>query len=38
MILKRFDTGAMDWAAALIGFAKSPKNVTLVAPQIVDGI
>jgi hypothetical protein len=35
---EQFDTGAMDWAAALIGFAESPENVSLVAPQIVDGI
>ena len=35
---EQFDTGAMDWAAALIGFAESPENVSLVAPQIEDGI
>ena len=34
----QFDTGAMTRAAALIGFAESPENVTLVAPQIEDGI
>jgi hypothetical protein len=28
----------MTRAAALIGFAESPENVTLVAPQIDDGI
>ena len=35
---EQFDTGAMDWAAALIGFAESPENVSLIAPQIEDGI
>ena len=35
---EQFDTGSMDWAAALIGFAESPENVSLVAPQIEDGI
>ena len=35
---EQFDTGAMDWAAALIGFAESPENVLLVAPQIEGGI
>ena len=35
---EQFDTGAMDWAAALIGFAESPENVSLVASQIEDGI
>jgi hypothetical protein len=35
---EQFDTGAMDWAAALIGFAESPENVSLVAPHIDNGI
>ena len=35
---EQFDTGAMDWAAALIGFAESPENVSLVASQIDNGI
>jgi hypothetical protein len=34
----QFDTGAMSRAAALIGFAESPENITLVAPQIDEGI
>ena len=34
----QFDTGAMTRAAALIGFAESPENVALVAPEIDDGI
>ena len=34
----QFDTGAMTRAAALIGFAESPENITLVAPEIDDGI
>tara|TARA_E500000331_G_C17252179_1_gene711643 strand:- start:326 stop:2527 length:2202 start_codon:yes stop_codon:yes gene_type:complete len=33
-----FTAGTMTRAAALIGFAESPENVTLVAPQIEDGI
>ena len=33
-----FNEGTMTRAAALIGFAESPENVTLVAPQIEDGI
>jgi hypothetical protein len=33
-----FNEGTMTRAAALIGFAESPENVTLVAPQIDDGI
>jgi len=32
-----FETGTMDWAAALIGFAESPENVLLFAPHIEDG-
>ena len=35
---EKFDTGAMDWSAALIGFAESPENVALVAPEIENGI
>ena len=33
-----FNEGTMTRAAALIGFAESPENVSLVAPQIEDGI
>ncbi len=33
-----FTAGTMTRAAALIGFAESPENVSLVAPQIEDGI
>ena len=33
-----FNEGTMTRAAALIGFAESPENITLVAPQIEDGI
>ena len=33
-----FNEGTMTRAAALIGFAESPENVNLVAPQIEDGI
>ena len=41
MILKRLNScceGTMTRAAALIGFAESPENVTPVAPQIEDKI
>ena len=34
----QFNTGAMDRAAALIGFAESPENVALVAPDLVNGV
>ena len=33
-----FNEGTMTRAAALIGFAESPENISLVAPQIEDGI
>ena len=34
----QFDTDSMSRAAALIGFAESPENVALVAPEINEGI
>jgi hypothetical protein len=34
----QYNTGAMDKQAAFIGFSESPENVTLVGPQITDGI
>ena len=34
----QFNTGAMDKQAALIGFAESPENVTLVGSEIENGI
>ena len=34
----QFNTGAMDRAAALIGFAESPENVALVAPDLLNGV
>ena len=34
----QFEAGSMTRAAALIGFAESPENVSLVASQIEDGI
>ena len=34
----QFNTGAMDRAAALIGFAESPENVSLVAPDLLNGV
>ncbi|MAI29329.1 MAG: hypothetical protein CMP38_03875 [Rickettsiales bacterium] len=33
-----FNEGTMSRAAALIGFAESPENISLVAPQIENGI
>ena len=35
---ERFDNGTWDRPQVMINFAESPENVSLVAPQIVDGI
>jgi hypothetical protein len=35
---ERFESGTTDWNTTLVFFAESPENVTLVAPQIEDGI
>ena len=34
----RFEQGTTDWNTTLVFFAESPENVSLVAPQIEDGI
>ena len=35
---ERFESGTTDWNTTLVFFAESPENVSLVAPQIEDGI